>query len=226
MRYYILLLKYYPPRNYFLRIFQFLFWFLSHYYNKTLTFEKLSITISDSRAIMNLFSILEKVYDIFSKSKLFKESNKIQKLLYFTYITSFCHISLHSICFITNLCGYNFSFLEYLFNAFYTCTMLINLIRYKIELDEIYKSNNKTKINEEKKEREKIIKLGVLAIGFNLPLAVNGTGLIKVIHGFKFNKQIEGFLGFFASIIQFYVAASNHLKEIKNNYINNSKKNE
>ena len=106
---------------------------LSHYYNKTLTFEKLSLTISDSRAIMNLFSILEKVYDIFSKSKSFKESNKIQKLMYFTYITSFCHISLHSICFITNLCGYNLYFLEYIFNAFYTCTMVINLIRYKID---------------------------------------------------------------------------------------------
>ena len=76
--------------------------------------------------------------------------------------------------------------------------------------------SDKTKIDEEKKEREKIIKLGILAIGFNLPLAVNGTGLIWVIHGFKFNKQIEGFLGFFASFIQFYVASSNNLKEIKN----------
>ena len=223
MRFYILLLKYYPPRNYFLRIFQFLFWFLSYYYNKMLTFEKLSITISDSRAIMNLFSILEKIYDIFSKSILFKENNKVEKLMYLTYITSFCHISIHSICFIMGLCGYNLYFLEYIFNAFYICTMLINLTRYKIELDEFYKYNS-TKTNEEKKEREKIIKLGILAIGFNLPLALNGTGLIRKIFGIKFNKKIEGFLGFFASIAQFYVACTKQLKEIKINYINNSKK--
>jgi len=33
-----------------------------------------------------------------------------------------------------------------------------------------------------------------IEIGFNLPLAVNGTGLIKVIHGFKFNKQIQEYI--------------------------------
>ena len=214
MSHFIHLLKYYPPRNYFLRIFQFLFWFLSYYFDKGPAFVRLSLAISDSRAIMNLFSIIEKIHSIFSKSVFFKDDNKTQKLLYITYITSFCHILIHSICFIAALCGYDLGFLEKLYNAFYTCTMLINLIRYKIELEEI---------DIKEKERIKIIKLGILVIGFNLPLALNGTGLILKIFNFKLNKPIEGLLGVFASIIQFYIASSKHLIEIKQNYINRKK---
>jgi len=223
MRNYILLLKYYPPRNYFLRIFQFLFWFLSYYYNEKPSFEKLSIAISDSRAIMNFFSVLEKIYDLFSKSVFFKDNNKIQQLMYLTYITSFCHISTHSFCFIMALCGYNLYFLEILYNTFYTCTMIINLMRYKIELVEINNFNEKLK-TKEKDERKKMIKLGVIIIGFNLPLALNGTGLIYKIIGIRLNKPTEGLLGFFASIMQFYVASLKHLKEIKFHNINNNKK--
>ena len=214
MSHYIHLLKYYPPRNYFLRIFQFLFWFLSYYFDKGPAFTRLSLAISDSRAIMNLFTIFEKIYDIFSKSKFFKENERTQKLLYLTYITSFCHILTHSICFITALCGYNLNFLEKLYNTFYTFTMLINLIRYKIELNEIDIKDN---------ERIKTIKLGVVIIGFNLPLALNGTGLFLKIFNFKLNRPTEGLLGCFASIIQFYVASCKHLKEIKHNYINHKK---
>ena len=223
MKNYIHLLKYYPPRNYFLRIFQFLFWLLSYYYDEKPSFERLSFAISDSRAIMNLFSVLEKIHDNFSKSVLFKENNKIQQLMYLTYITSFCHISIHSFCFIMALCGYNLHFLEILYNTFYTCTMIINLMRYKIELDEINSLNEKIK-TEEKEERKKMIKLGVIIIGFNLPLALNGTGLINIIIGIKLNKATEGLLGFLASIIQFYVASLKHLEEIKFYNINTNKK--
>ena len=223
MRYYILLLKYYPPRNYFLRILQFLFWFLSHYYNKKPTFEKLSLAIADSRSIMNFFSILEKVYDIFSKSKFFKEKNKIQRLLYLTYITSFCHISLHSFYFIIKLCGYNFSILEKIVNGFYTSTMLINLMRYKIELEEL-KNSKKKNLNLEEKEKKKMTIIGIIIIGFNLPLACDGTGIIQNIIGIKLDKPMQGFLGFFASALQFYASSMKHLKEIKNNYINKDKK--
>ena len=221
MIHYIQLLKYYPPRNYFLRIFQFLFWFLSYYYDKKPTMEKLSVAISYSRAIMNLFSILEKMYDIFSKSVFFKNNNNKEKLMYLTYITSFFHIFIHSTYFIMGLSGYNFNILEKVYNTFYTSTMIINLIRYKIELEE----SNKTKQKENKEENErKSIIIGIIIIGFNLPLALNGSGLLKKVIGIKLSKPCEGFLGVFASILQFYVASIKHLKEIKSNYIDNDKK--
>ena len=218
MSYYIQLLKYYMPRNYFLRIFQFLFWFLSYYYDEKPTMAKLSVAISDSRAIMNLFSIFEKVYQIFAKSVFFKNNNKIEKLTYLTYITSFCHIFIHSICFILGLCGNNLNFLERIYNTFYTFTVMINLMIYKIELEELYNIKPK-ELNKETKEKKKMINIGVIIIGFNMPLALNGTGLINKIIGFKLNKPVEGFLGVFASIMQFYVASTKHLKEIKSNYI-------
>ena len=212
MSYYIQLLKYYMPRNYFLRIFQFLFWFLSYYYDEEPTMAKLSVAISDSRAIMNLFSIFEKVYQIFAKSVFFKNNNKIEKLTYLTYITSFCHIFIHSICFILGLCGNNLNFLERIYNTFYTFTMMINLMIYKIELEELYNIKPK-ELNKETKEKKKMINIGVIIIGFNMPLALNGTGLINKIIGFKLNKPVEGFLGVFASIMQFYVASTKHLKD-------------
>ena len=220
MRHYIHLLKYYSPRNYFLRILQFLFWYLSDFNNK---FQKLSLAISDSRAIMNLFSILEKSYDIFSKSVFFKEENKAQQLIYLTYITSLCHISLHSCNFVLNICGYNFKLLERIFNTFYACTMIINLMRYKKEIE--YLKNSKQKNNEEKNIEKKNIIIGIIIIGLNLPLSLNGIGLIEKIIGFNLNRKTEGSLGFFASILQFYVASSKCLKEIKSNYIDKNKKN-
>ena len=217
MSQYIHLLKYYQPRNYFLRIFQFLFWYLSDYEYKKPIFKKLSFVISDSRAIMNLFSILEKSYDIFSKSVFFKETNKVQQLNYLTCITSLCQISLHSLFFILNICGYDFTLLIKLFNTFYACTMIINLMKYKIELDYLRESK-KSKDNKEKKDERNNIYIGIIIIGFNLPLAINGIGLMDKIIGFRLNKKIEGFLGFSASILQFYVASSKCLKEIKSNY--------
>ena len=70
-----------------------------------------------------------------------------------------------------------------------------------------------------------MINIGVIIIGFNMPLALNGTGLINKIIGFKLNKPVEGFLGVFASIMQFYVASTKHLKEIESNYIDKNNKN-
>lgn len=214
----IYLLKYYPPRNYFLRIFQFFFWFLSYLFNndKKQLFKKLSLTISDSRALMNLFSILEKLLNIFTQSG-FK--NNIQKLIYLTYITSFCHICLHSFCFIMVLCKFEFNldFYTKIYNMFYACTMIINLIRYQIELKDLYDSKKK-EFSEEEKENEKMIKIGIITIAFNLPLALNGTQLIEKIFGLKLNEGTEGFLGFVASIMQYYAASFKCLKEIKSNY--------
>ena len=220
MIYYIHLLKYYPPRNYFLRIFQFLFWFLSYFYDQKPTMERLSIAISDSRAIMNLFSLLEKVYQIFSESVFFKKNNNKEKLMYLTYITSFCHIFIHSTYFIMGLCGYNLKILEKVYNTFYTFTMIINLIRYKLELEE----RNNAKKKENLEENDKNIIIGIITIGFNLPLALNGSGILQKIIGVRLTKPFEGFLGFFASIMQFYVASIKHLKEIKSNYIDYGKK--
>ena len=191
MSQYIHLLKYYQPRNYFLRIFQFLFWYLSDYEYKKPIFKKLSFVISDSRAIMNLFSILEKSHDIFSKSVLFKEANKVQQLNYLTCITSLCQISLHSLFFILNICGYDFTLLIKLFYTFYACTMIINLMKYKIELD--YLRESKIKDNKEKKDERNNIYIGIIIIGFDLPLAINGIDLMDKIIGFRLNKKTEGF---------------------------------
>ena len=226
MKDYIYLLNYYQPRNYFLRIFQFLFWFLSYLFSneKKILFEKISIAIADSRAIMNLFSIIEKLLNIFSQMLFFRKKNELQKLLYLTYITSFCHISLHSYCFIMHLCKFNtdFEFFERIYNMFYTCTMLINLIRYSIELKDLYNSKKVNDFSEEEKEKEKMGKIGIVIIAFNLPLALNGTELNKElfekIFGFGLNEGVEGILGIIASIMQYYVAAFKCLKEIKSNY--------
>jgi hypothetical protein len=220
MNKYIHLLQYYQPRNYFLRILQFFFWYLSDFEYKKPILEKLSFTIADSRAIMNLFTILEKSYEIFSKSVFFKEKNKAQQLIYLTCITSLCHISIHSCNFILNICGYHFILLEKIYNTFYACTMIINLMKYKIELD--YIKDSKLKDSKEKKDEKNNIYISIIIIGFNLPLALNGIGLIELLLGIKLNKKTEGFLGFSASILQFYIASSKCLKEIKSNY---SKKN-